>query len=229
MTKETRANRAQATNPTSTLVIKQTVDETKDQATARVLLEPAVRHGLTSSAFAAKALGNSTDLPGITDYAGFVAAAGEKAENGDLAIASRMLAAQAITLDSMFTEFARRAALNMGQYVDATDRFGRLAMKAQSNCRSTLEALAKLHQPREQTVRHVHVNEGGQAIVADQFHHHSGASENVDSVRQSHAAGATGQCPSLPCPDPVGDGVPIASGKRETAMQDARRHESGSA
>ena len=41
-------------------------------------------------------------------------------------------------------------------------------MKAQSNCRTTLEALAKLHQPREQTVRHIHVNDGGKAIVADQ-------------------------------------------------------------
>ena len=109
-----------------------------------------------------KALGNSTELPGTTDYAQYVEATGEKVERGDLAIASRILAAQAITLDSMFTEFARRAARNMGQYVDAIERFGRLAMKAQSNCRSTLEALAKLHQPREQTVRHVHFNEGGQ-------------------------------------------------------------------
>jgi hypothetical protein len=84
------------------------------------------------------------------------------------------LAAQAITLDNMFTEFARRACLNMGEYVNATDTYARLALKAQSNCRATLEALAKFHQPREQTVRHVHVHEGAQAVVADQFHHHAG-------------------------------------------------------
>lgn len=53
-----------------------------------------------------------------------------------------------------------------------------MAMKAQSNARTTIEALTKLHQPREQTVRHVHVNQGGQAVVADQFHHHAGGQQN---------------------------------------------------
>ncbi len=34
-----------------------------------------------------------------------------------------------------------------------------------------------LHQPREQTVKHVHVNECGQAIVADHIHQHTGGKE----------------------------------------------------
>ncbi len=50
----------------------------------------------------------------------------------------------------------------------------RLALKVKANSRATLETLAKLHQPREQTVRHVHVNEGGQAVVADNFHNYAG-------------------------------------------------------
>lgn len=60
--------------------------------------------------------------------------------------------------------------MNLGEYPQAMERYTRLALKAQGNCRATLEALAKLHQPREQTVKHVHVNEGGQAVVADHFH-----------------------------------------------------------
>lgn len=108
------------------------------------------------------------------DYVCHVQALTREAECGDMAIASRLLAAQAITLDSMFTELARRTAFNMGEYLDAAERYGRLAQKAQSNSRATLEALVKAHQPREQTVRHVHVNEGGQAVIADQFHHHTG-------------------------------------------------------
>jgi len=137
-----------------------------------------------------------------------------------------MLAAQIVTLDSMFTEFARRAALNISEYVDAAERYARLAMKAQSNCRATLEALAKLHQPREQTVRHVHINEGAQAIVVDQFHHHSGAPENGKSIKQSHATGKAGECAALPRPHPQGNGVPIAGGEWQGAMPDARRHKS---
>lgn len=96
----------------------------------------------------------------------------DKVASGDLGMAARMLTAQAIALDNMFTELARRSTLNMREYIDAADRYARLALKAQSNCRATLEALAKLHQPREQTVRHIHVGQGAQAVVAEQFHHH---------------------------------------------------------
>ena len=181
-------------NPNNTLVVEQTVDETGAQAMARKLLEPHLRHALSASAFAGKVLGGDLKGPGIMDYVGHVQSATAKAEAGDLAIASRLLAAQAITLDSMFTELARRAALNMGDYINAAERYGRLALKAQSNCRATLEALAKLHQPREQTVRHVHVNEGGQAVIADQFHHHAGAAKNGESIEQSDATGPAGEC-----------------------------------
>lgn len=62
----------------------------------------------------------------------------------------------------------------MGQYPDAAERYMRLALKAQAACRSTLDALARLHQPREQTVKHVHVSDGGQAAVADHFHQNTG-------------------------------------------------------
>lgn len=42
---------------------------------------------------------------------------------------------------------------------------GLIALKAQANCRATLEALVKLHQPREQTVKHVHVRIGVPALM----------------------------------------------------------------
>lgn len=100
-------------------------------------------------------------------------------------MASDILSAQAVVLDTMFTELARRASLNMGQYIEASERYMRLALKAQANCRATLEALGKLHQPREQTVKHVHLNEGGQAIVADQIHQHTGGQENGKTDEQS--------------------------------------------
>ena len=103
----------------------------------------------------------------------------------------------------MFTEFARRVGINMGQYLEAAERYMRLALKAQGNCRATLEALARLHQPREQTVKHVHVNEGGQAVVADQFHHHTGVSENGKSIKQSDATGATGDMRRAASPGPA--------------------------
>lgn len=140
---------------------------------ARKLLQPALKNAVAASGFTNKLLGD-IEPPGISDYANDVQRVARKASEGDLTMASRILAAQAVALDSMFAELARRSALNMGEYPEASDRYGRLALRAQSNCRTTLEALAKLHQPREQTVRHVHVNQGGRAVVADHFHNHIG-------------------------------------------------------
>ncbi len=208
--------------PNNTLLLEQSANEAGAQAMARKVLEPHLRHAVTASAFAGKVLGKDFEGPGLMDYVGHELELTAKAESGDLSVASRLLAAQAITLDSMFTELARRAASNMGEYINAAERYGRLALKAQSNCRATLETLAKLHQPREQTVRHVHVNEGGQAVIADEFHHHSGGQKNEESANQSHAARTAGASPALSGPNAQGSGVPISSCEGEAAMQDAR-------
>ena len=156
--------------------------------------------------------------PGFGDFADAFEKAGERARKGELAMASELLASQAITLDNIFTEMARRMAFNMGDYLGATETYARIAMKAQAQSRATIEALAKLHQPREQTVRHVHVNEGGQAVIAEEFHTHGGGPENARIDEQSHATGATGKCAALPSPNPLRYGVPVPGSEREATL-----------
>jgi hypothetical protein len=56
-----------------------------------------------------------------------------------------------MTLDSIFNEMARRAALNMGEHLAATETYLKMALKAQSQCRSTLETLAEVKAPRVAT------------------------------------------------------------------------------
>lgn len=214
------------TKPNNALTVEQATEETGAQAMARKLLQPTLKNAAAASAFTGKMMGSDLELPGIGDYVDHVHIAARDAAAGDLAMASKILAAQAITLDSMFAELARRAANNMGEYINAAERYGRLALKAQSNCRATLEALAKLHQPREQTVRHVHVNEGGQAVVADHFHQHTGDRKNGKSDKQSDATGPAGTIAALPSPDPCGNGVSIPGSAGEATLQDARRNES---
>jgi hypothetical protein len=51
-----------------------------------------------------------------------------------------LLAAQATTLNAMFTQMANQAASMT--IVDQIDRFTRLALKAQGQCRTTVETLA---------------------------------------------------------------------------------------
>lgn len=66
---------------------------------------------------------------------------------GDMAGVEQMLAAQMLTMNVMFSELSRRAALNMGTYLDPTEKYLRLALKAQSQCRATAETLAVIKNP----------------------------------------------------------------------------------
>lgn len=68
--------------------------------------------------------------------------------DGDLSRVEAMLIAQAHSLDAMFNEFARRARLNMGEYLEATETYMRMALKAQSQCRATLQTLGEIKIPR---------------------------------------------------------------------------------
>lgn len=209
--------------PNTALIVEQSESETGSQALARKVLDPNFRHAQTGSVFADKLLSTTIQAPGLMDYISHIQSVTKSAKNGDLAMASRILAAQAITLDSMFTELSRRTALNMGSYINAADRHGRLALKAQSNCQPTLETLAKLHQPREQTIKHVHVNDGGQAAVAGEFHHHAGGSENAETVKLSHTSGTPCNSATMLGKDTAENRMRITSREGEAAMQDARR------
>jgi hypothetical protein len=143
------------------------------------------------------------------------------AKRGELSHYRSMLAGQAISLDSIFTELSRRAALNMGEYIQATETYMRLALKAQAQSRATIEALERLANGREQTVRHVHVdNRGGQAVIAENVQ--TGGQKNGEIDDQSQATAAAGVGSALPGPDPFGNGVPIPSRKRAEAVPHAR-------
>jgi hypothetical protein len=71
------------------------------------------------------------------------------ANDGNLARGEAMLMAQAQTLDAIFNELARRAALNLGEYMNACELYLRLGLKAQSQCRATVETLAEMKNPRQ--------------------------------------------------------------------------------
>lgn len=207
------------------LMVEQAPEETGGQAVARKMLGPVLKNAIAASAFSEKAFGDQVEKPGLNDYVGQVKSEANKAADGDIAIVSRMLVSQAIALDSMFAELARRTAANMGQHLGATESYARLALKAQGNCRATLETLAKLHQPaKEQIVRHIHVNQGGQAIIAEQFHNHTGGPGNAEYVTQSDATRYSGGSAALRSKDTIGQALPIASREGQETVPYARGH-----
>jgi hypothetical protein len=98
----------------------------------------------------------------------------EKVRAGDMSEVEATLTAQAATLDAIFNELARRAALNLGTHLPATEAYLRQALKAQAQCRSTLETLAEIKSPRavafvkQANIAHGHqqINNGAQVAGA---------------------------------------------------------------
>jgi hypothetical protein len=72
---------------------------------------------------------------------------GHAVNGGDMSSLERVLAAQALSLNAMFADLSRRAAEKMGRDLDSTDRYMRLALKAQSQSRSAIETLACIKNP----------------------------------------------------------------------------------
>lgn len=83
---------------------------------------------------------------------------------GNLQDAETILTAQAFALDAIFTSLARRAQMNMGEYIDAADRYMRLALKAQGQCRATLETLAAIKNPPVVFAKQANIANGPQQV-----------------------------------------------------------------
>lgn len=205
--------------------------ETEDQRLAELIVSPTSRTAFLHYALARKLFGpregQKDQRASFDGMAAELKKQQEAAASGDMRRASDLLVSQAHVLDALFADFMHRALDNAGTYPDAMQRYMTLAMKAQTQSRTAIEALARIHQPREQIVRHVHVNEGGQAIVADQVTIGGPGGGNAAIADQSHTAGTAGasERAALPSPDPLGNGMPIPGGAGEAQMQDARRDE----
>jgi hypothetical protein len=200
--------------------------ELADDQRASDVLDPYLRHGVVASDLAGRSIGPAWKGNPYAFAAG-IRERGEIAQTGDLAGASHMLMAQAQTLDAIFTEAARRMTQALGGNMAVFDIYARVALKAQANSRATLEALAKLHQPREQVVRHVHVNEGGQAVIADEFHHHAGGQGNGEAKGQPYEPhGAAGGRSALPGAQQGGSALPVPSDEGTQALPASRGLES---
>ena len=74
---------------------------------------------------------------------------------GDMSRAEEMLTVQAQTLDFLFNSYVQRA--DKAEYLKKREGYMRLALKAQAQCRSTVEALSAMKNPRVQYVNQQNV------------------------------------------------------------------------
>lgn len=132
----------------------------KARRVAEIAADPAVTAAFLTSAFS-KGIMGETDL---TELVGVVGELSRKARGGDLGELEAMLAAQAIALNAMFGELARRGAANMGEYIEATERYLRLGLKAQAQCRATIETMAAIKNPPVVIAKQANIANGPQQV-----------------------------------------------------------------
>jgi hypothetical protein len=116
--------------------------ESLDRSTSRVLLDPATGPAILANAYRPFGL----DPIPLGDMIEELETSCAMARSGDLGRCESMLAAQAHALDSIFCRLAIKASENIGNHLGAAESYLRLALKAQSQCRTTLETLANIKQ-----------------------------------------------------------------------------------
>ena len=86
------------------------------------------------------------------------------AQNGDRKQTEAMLQGQATTLNAIFAEMARRAALNMNSNIPATEADMRMALRAQNQSRATLETLSAVKNPSVVVAKQANITTGPQQV-----------------------------------------------------------------
>ena len=120
--------------------------ETPSQAAARAAIDPTIIAGvMTQNAY-------ENDGGRELNVGDFVIEIREQCDaiaRNDFTPAEQLLMSQAHTLSQVFYRLSNAAYANQnGGYFDAMDRYLRLALKAQSQCRSTLLALSEIKNPK---------------------------------------------------------------------------------
>jgi len=120
----------------------------QDKRESRRQVTDAITSGILSNAFTvadwSKWLDGEKEIDLVSLFQS-MSDAGKSVKNGNLSGTEAMLVAQAVSLNAIFVDLARRA--HVAELVDHLDRFIRLALKAQSQCTTTIATLALMKHP----------------------------------------------------------------------------------
>lgn len=158
VTKKATAKKPPATTPAksdgNTFKVEKSAD-TNSQALAKLVTNSVL------SAVTVKGYAGGGDELQLSDLVTEMKKAGDEAVSGNLGRVERMLANQAITLDSIFNNMAQRS--QKQDTFKGIEVLMRLALKAQAQARSTAEALALLKNPMPY-IRQANMTTGPQQV-----------------------------------------------------------------
>jgi hypothetical protein len=142
------------------LVIKCREGENAELAGVRALTGSVVSNALIVSTFGKSTVG----IHNLNIVCDVLKESTQRIKDNDLQDVEAMLISQAAALNVMFCECTKKASQNMGEYMQATESYMRMALKAQNQCRATLETLAQIKNPPVVYARQANIANGLQQV-----------------------------------------------------------------
>lgn len=124
-----------------------------DKAIEDFLQNPETLNAIVIDSFKGNLFGERVELGGIIDS--LQQSSEQLQSDTPLLLAERILMSQAQSLNAVFCDMAKRA--NRQEYVANMDKLLRLALKAQSQCRATLETLSNIKNPPVIFAKHANI------------------------------------------------------------------------
>lgn len=116
---------------------------TREQLISDVAVDGVMANAATVLTFASCQIGDGDAMCAVESLRKSIRAS----QDGDFSVADTLLISQASALNAISHEMFRRAALNVGTHLEAMDLYMRIGLRAQSQCRATLESLARIKSP----------------------------------------------------------------------------------
>ena len=128
---------------------------------AELAIMPTATNGIVASMYSGKTLGANL---GLKEMVLELNSQVEAAQHGDKRQLESLLLSQATTLNAIFAELARRAALNMNSSIPATEAYMRMALRAQNQSRATIETLSAVKSPSVFVAKQANITTGPQQV-----------------------------------------------------------------
>ena len=123
------------------LEVTERPEVSKERLVAELAFKASTLNANTGRQFAASIVGELTLMDSI---AVFREIQNKVVVNNNTKPLEHLLTSQALALNSIFNSLAIRAKENIGHYPETVERYMKLALKAQSQCRSTIEAINEI-------------------------------------------------------------------------------------
>lgn len=154
-----------------------------DKAIEDFLQNPETLNAIVIDSFKGNLFGERVELGGIIDS--LQQSSEQLQSDTPLLLAERILMSQAQSLNAVFCDMAKRA--NRQEYVANMDKLLRLALKAQSQCRATLETLANIKNPPIVFAKHANIAHH-QQINNQKVNHTVQSEQTSEPVQQAQTA-----------------------------------------